>query len=663
MAKIPSSKHLGRIILTWLIESFSIWFLAAIGFGLTITQPRAALVAVAVIGLLNAFVRPLIVKLTLPITAVTLGFFSLLINAFILLFAARLLPGLAIESVGWAVAISILLTVLNTLVSYLLHVNDADSYYYGVIKKAAKHAPDAIHTDKPGFFYLEVDGLGYKIFQKALKQNLMPHVQAYLKQHNYQIVPWETDLSPQTPASQAGILHGNNANMPAFRWYDRKSGKLVTGSNPKDAVAIEKERSNGKGLLADGGYCVNNLFSGDAESSTLTISTINKKRPGRSRPLYYYFVNPYNYAHTLASVFAEIIHEWRDARYAKKNHVEPSITHRGLEFMLMRAVLNVYLADISFAVAIGQVLSGKPAIYITAAGYDDIAHHTGIQSPESLASLTRLDNHVYHLLQAIKDAPRPYQLIFLSDHGQTDGPSFKKIYGYTLADLVNRHLTGNVTAAEVTDHDESYTNANKLLTEISRQLKPTSQQATTVGVEAKELKQLTGDGKKGSLPPVLVMASGNLGLVNFTDAKVRLTLETIVERHPDLIKALLAHPGISFVMVKTAKKGTAVLGKKGTYYLATDTVEGKNPLVNFGPNIVRHLKRHDSFAHMPDILLNSYYDPKTETVYAFEDFVGSHGGAGGPQSEPFLAYPSILSKPKTPLISAESIYKTLKSWQ
>ncbi|OGV96184.1 hypothetical protein A2W24_05080 [Microgenomates group bacterium RBG_16_45_19] len=663
MASPTRSPSLSRLLLTWLIEAATLFILASFNFGLTITNFRAALAAIAVIGLLNALVRPLIVKLTLPITAITLGLFSLLINAFILIFAARLLPGLTIASWGWAVVISIGLTVFNTLFSYLLHVNDADSYYYGVIKKAAKKATPPVKTTKAGFFYLEIDGLGYPVFRQALKQGYLPQLQAYLKAHHYQIIPWETDLSPQTPSSQAGILHGNNHNMPAFRWYDRRLGKLVSGSNPQDAAAIEAERSNGQGLLADNGFCVNNLFSGDANQSTLTISTLLKKRAHRSQPLYYYFVNPYNYAHTLASVTAELYHEWHDARFAKSHHLEPSITHRGLEFMLMRAVLNVYLADISFAVAIGELLSGRSALYLTAAGYDDIAHHTGILSPEALASLQRLDTHLSHLFQAAKDAPRPYHFIFLSDHGQSNGPNFLKKFGYTLGDLVNRHLSQNTFLAEITDRDEAYGNTNKLLTEITRQFQPSRREAVAVGAEVKELQPLTGSGKTGPLPPVLVMASGNLGLVNFTDTKKRLTLEAIVKRHPQLIPALIKHPGLSFIMVKSQIKGTVILGRTGTYYLKTGRVDGHNPLKDFGPHVVRHLKRHDTFPHIPDILINSYFDPKTQTVYAFEDFVGSHGGLGGPQGQPFLAFPNSLPAPKSDLISAESIYRVLKSWQ
>ena len=139
--------------------------------------------------------------------------------------------------------------------------------------------------------------------------------------------------------------------------------------------------------------------------------------------------------------------------------------------MFMRAVLAVYLADISFGVAIGEILSGKPHIYLTYAGYDDIAHHTGIASPESQHSLEQLDTYIGYLIKSLEDAPRPYHLIFLSDHGQSNGPNFLKTYGYDLGDLVNRSLSGNTKVGTITGHDESWSNTNKLLSQVYQQFK------------------------------------------------------------------------------------------------------------------------------------------------------------------------------------------------
>ena len=56
--------------------------------------------------------------------------------------------------------------------------------------------------------------------------------------------------------------------------------------------------------------------------------------------------------------------------------------------------------------------------------------------------------------------------------------------------------------------------------------------------------------------------------------------------------------------------------------------------------IIEKLRRTDSFEHVPDILVNSDYDVENDEVYAFEELIGNHGGAGGNQQYPFILYPS-----------------------
>ena len=103
------------------------------------------------------------------------------------------------------------------------------------------------------------------------------------------------------------------------------------------------------------------------------------------------------------------------------------------------------------------------------------------------------------------------------------------------------------------------------------------------------------------------------------------------------------------------------IGKNGIYYLDNDEIEGKNPLEGFGNNIAQHLKRNSSFQHTPDILVNSFYDAENDEVCAFEELVGSHGGVGGSQSEPFILYPSDWNVPDEEIVGAENIYKILKT--
>jgi putative membrane protein len=105
-----------------------------------------------------------------------------------------------------------------------------------------------------------------------------------------------------------------------------------------------------------------------------------------------------------------------------------------------------------------------------------------------------------------------------------------------------------------------------------------------------------------------------------------------------------------------------VIGAGGRYYLAEDRVEGENPLEGFGPNAVQHLSRSDGFPDAPDILVNSFCNHETNEVAAFEELIGSHGGLGGYQTQPFVLYPAELQIGDEPLIGAAAVHRVLKEW-
>ena len=158
---------------------------------------------------------------------------------------------------------------------------------------------------------------------------------------------------------------------------------------------------------------------------------------------------------------------------------------------------------------------------------------------------------------------------------------------------------------------------------------------------------------------LIVLGSGNMGLIYLTQWKQRLNYEEIVMLFPDLILGLVNHPGIGFILVNSITNGGMVIGENGIYYLESDKIVGENPLEGFGEHASRHLKRQNGFKNMPGILVNSFYDSKKDEVCAFEELIGSHGGLGGNQSKPFILYPREWQDPGE-LIGAESIYRFLK---
>jgi hypothetical protein len=162
---------------------------------------------------------------------------------------------------------------------------------------------------------------------------------------------------------------------------------------------------------------------------------------------------------------------------------------------------------------------------------------------------------------------------------------------------------------------------------------------------------------------VVVMGSGNLGLVYLMAESRRLTLEEIDARHPELVQALRSHPHVGWVLVRSSEHGALALGADGTHHLESGRVEGRDPLAAFSPNAPRHLLRTDGFPHVADLMIGSFYDPEVDEGCAFEELISFHGGLGGPQTRPFILYPAELPLPDDAIVGAAQVHTLLKRWR
>jgi len=290
------------------------------------------------------------------------------------------------------------------------------------------------------------------------------------------------------------------------------------------------------------------------------------------------------------------------------------------------------------------MMAGRPAVYATFSSYDEVAHHSGLERSDTLEALRKLDQQFGRIERARRYAPRPYELVVLSDHGQTQGATFKQRNGYGLDELVRRAVD-SATVSPMSGGDENDTMAQKAVGEAT-------------GTKAKKKSK-----SDVSDQDVIVLGSGNLGLIYLMEERRRLTLEELNERHPRLIPELRAHPHVGFLLVRSADHGPVALGANGTYYLAEDRVEGENPLARFSPNAPHHLRRTDGFAHVADIMVNSFYDPELEEGCAFEELISFHGGMGGTQTRAFVLHPVSLPMPEEPVVGAAGVHALLSGWR
>jgi uncharacterized membrane protein YvlD (DUF360 family) len=639
--------------------------------GFVLDGPATALGAAALIGLLNAFVWPLLVRLTLPLTVLTLGIASLLLNGLLVTFAIDLLPRAEVATVWDGILIAIVLAAVTAAVYSLLAIDEDDAWQRNIVARASRRRGKVTETDVPGVLFLEIDGLAHDVLLRALQDGSAPHLASWVRGGSHKLRCWETDWSSQTGACQAGLLHGSNEDMPAFRWWEKERGAAIVTNHPRDAEEIERRHSDGRGLLHADGASRANILSGDAPHSMLTMSTALRRRRPIGKDYAAYFAQPYAAARTLVLSLADIARERRAARSQVRDDVRPRI-HRGRSYVFARAWGTVVQRDLQVATVIGDVLCGRPIVYTTFLAYDEVAHHSGIERHDALAVLRDLDRQIARIARACKDAPRPYRLVVLSDHGQSQGETFRDRYDQTLEELTREACDpDSVVASEAGDDDAlSYLSAG--LTEVARDdtvAARTVRAATrdrradgAVALDADARREVneTHDGEE--LPELSVMASGCLGLISFPREPGRVSLERIEALYPRLIPTLRDHPGIGFILVRSEREGAIAIGAAGTRYLADDRVEGEDPLAPFGPNAADHLRRTDGFSHCADLMLNSTYWTEFGEVAAFEELVGSHGGMGGTQSYPFVLHPTELEWPVEEVVGAEAVHRIFRGW-
>lgn len=578
------------------------------------------------------------------------------------------------------ITVLIVLTVINAILGAIFSLDEDTSFDRNVTAKIVKKRGNPTTTDVPGILYLEIDGLGRDRFERALREGYMPTLKKWWDEGKYEITGWETDYTAQTGAMQTGLLQGNNDDIPAYRWWDRKLGRIVMSGNPQDASMLEARLTNGRGLCADGGASRGNMFSGDATESLFTFSTLLNRDRAMGPGFYLFLFSPYIVARITSRFIIEVIKEWFEAWQQRRRHKRGIdkyvVSARNPAYAFLRAFMGPVLQDLTTYAVISDIARGVPAVYALYAGYDDLGHFAGMDSPEAFEMLRETDHYFKRIEHALQVAPRPYKIIILSDHGQSTGPTFKGAYGVSLEDLVKALVKREGAVYASLETNEAWDNLNAFLSEsvnansrtarlLRRTVSKKMDKDAIVRVgPGRDPKVANKEEQEAETKDVIVLASGSTGLVYFRRAQQRMTYEQIQELYPDLLIGLVNHPGIGLVLVDSAENGPMVLNKGGVYYLKDDSVDGKvNPLSPFGPNAALHVKRESGFVDCPDIMVNSKYDSETGELCGFENQVSHHGGLGGPQNHPFIFHPKELKAGDQPIITAVGAYRILRGWR
>jgi uncharacterized membrane protein YvlD (DUF360 family) len=673
---LRGGRVVARVLLVWAAVTGALRLLDVLLPGFRMTHWWQPTVCALLLGLLAAVGWPLVMRIAYPLAFFTFGLFGFLLLGAGTLAVFHTVPGVELTDFRTAVIVTLGMAAVGALISSLLAIDEDEIFFRRANRRRRRHAVAPGQGElPPGVLFLQIDGLGYDTVRRAIRDGDMPTFAAWLAEDSHTLTPWQTDWSSQTGASVCGILHGSNHDILGFRWYEKDRDHVMACAHPTDAAEIERRHSDGRGLLAGDGASRGNLFSGDADHVSLTMSSIpvlvpkghrHRHRDRVGAGYYAYFANPVNALRTLVVALADVFREINASVRQRRAGVVPRVP-RGGWYPLARPGTTVIARDVVVSAILGDMLAGRPVVYADFLGYDEVAHHSGIERFDTLAVLRSIDQQIARLHRASRLAPRRYHVVALSDHGQTQGQAFSQRFGETIEAYVGRLCGGSPSPSAGKRRQAESWQINAALAEatkggglIARRLR-----ARVEDAECAEDRPRTTSGSPGAVtrvaPGVVVVVSGHTAMISFTEHEGRVELETIEREFPDLLPSLVDHPGVGFMLVRSREFGPVVLGRDGLHRLATGVVIGDDPLLPYGPHAADLVRRVDTYPHCADVMINSRYDPDSDQASPFETHVGSHGGLGGPQQRGFVVHPREFP-PLGEVIGAEALHQVFRGW-
>jgi hypothetical protein len=527
------------------------------------------------------------------------------------------------------------------------------------------------HDGRRGLIMLQIDALAFADLQRAMEKGYCPTITRMITRGDFQLRRWFCGLPSATPYCQAGIFHGENDGIPAFRFYDKPARRIITCNAPHGVQYI-RDRIKSPGALAGGSSYVN-LMDGDAQTVAFTVATREKmsvyQRLGGGRMGMLILLHPVRLARMLVqSVIEYLREEWERLR----GELARRVTHSEGIFPFIRILSNVIIRELQTMAILLDVYLGVPVIYSTFMQYDELAHHFGPSSKQALYDLKRTDARIAEIWRMAREAGgRGYDMVILSDHGMTPAESYRVKFGESLGATVEKMLEGAVLAS----HSETseYADIAPEVIEAMAVITPPARKRTRAVLRRARDWLRSRYGIRDIIVPekyrvaadhnVVVTYSSCLALVYFADDTAPVPLEAIrsdsarARLHADLV----GHAGIGLVATRAAD-GVHVEGKKGRATIrdgVLSMIEGDNPMELYGTERYA-LAAVESLVLQPnsgDIVLFGAYDGTD--IVSFDDQVGAHGSAGGDQVYPFIIAPSALDLGNETLENARDIHRAV----
>lgn len=441
---------------------------------------------------------------------------------------------------------------------------------------------------------LHIDGLGYKDALEAIHDGHMPFLKKLLSDEEYEILRYRSGLPSSTPYVQAGILYGDNSEIPSFVWWDRQKKKTIQIIDRTFYDVDHKYFKKGKPLLKKGA-AIATLFAGGSKAA-LAVAYIEK---GSSQ--FRNILTRETFLHLFLNPLQNIRWHWHTFKKTVKIgfEVAKSILKRKyvdwLHFPLY--VLDQFFLYYPTSIAVKKAIGANfPVTYAGFYSYDNVAHIFGQKSSYGNGILKDIDNTLKNISLAIKKKDE-CELIILSDHGETKFKYIARKTGKTFAERVAEFLSGY-----------------KIIESPGKTVKPVGKAKGTV----------------------VLTYTGGLAHLYDTSGKTRMNYKQFSKKFPGFIQKIVSTDEIAGVIVKDAKNNLFITKDK-VFSLDQPLNNGvRTYLQKFDkPEIVaKQLSALNSFKNSGDIIILAEQEKKYQI--SFEPLVCGHGSIGGGQSHPFI---------------------------
>ncbi len=668
---------LGRYVLVWIVVILAMLLATTMlpGFQFNTTVDHwwvAALRLPLIFAVLLIVLRPLLLFLTLPLNALTLGFTTLLFNGSILYLSAKFDGAFIITNYGEALVGALVVTIISTSITGWLGLDEAYPFYQSLIYRLGRRFGPR-HERKPlrGLLILQIDGLSLSSLRAAMERGRMPTLTAMLVRDSHQLHGWHCGIPSNTPAVQAGFFYGDRENVAGYRWYDRRAGKVRVVSDPEDLRLLEEMVSAKGDALLDGGSCINSFLSGGAAKRLMTVSALGEessaRRLGERADFNLFFLSPNALTKAVLGAIWDYLAGVALAVIGLFDKDRPRLLFN-FRRLFQRALANAFLRDLSFFWLKQDMVRGVPVIYSNFVGYDEVAHHSGPDTNDAQITLSAFDRRLRSLgRRARRQSPIRYEIMLLSDHGQTPSMPFRLLYGETIEQAMTKMLAkvqgDHPVLARVFDPGTGYTVS--LLAEMEE---VAESQLGWLASRGRRALARMAYGEVGGVDvreegQVVVCVSGCLAHVYFTGHEESLHLEDVISLYPGFIEALSRHPGIGFVAAGRRFGDAVAICEDGIRNLITGELgETNDPLAPYGQRDrwAGELAQLLSYPDSGDLIINGAWLADSSRIVVLEEQTSSHGGLGGRQNEPFVLVPSSWDVTEMDLESPEALHRLVK---